>query len=160
MRAIIGLVNGLIYLQSQFPHSLLSLGARILMALVFLKEGQAQFDGWFNVSDGSILLFMTEFSNVPIPPILAAQLVAYGELVFGIFLIVGFATRFSACGLLFMTAVIQLFVLPDAYILHGLWAVALLYIIKYGAGAISFDCLINLYFHPKNLPVKGKVIKQ
>ena len=37
-------------------------------------------------------------------------------------LLIGLATRFSALALLGMTAVIQLFVYPDAYALHGTWA--------------------------------------
>jgi putative oxidoreductase len=44
--------------------------------------------------------------------------------------------------LLGMTLVIEIFVYPEAYVMHGLWAVALLALIKYGAGAFSLDHLI------------------
>ena len=41
---------------------------------------------------------------------------------------------------------VQLFVYPDAYSVHGPWAVCLLYLIKYGAGAVSLDYLISRRF--------------
>jgi putative oxidoreductase len=64
------------------------------------------------------------------------------ELSMPLLLWAGFATRFAALALLGMTLVIELFVYPEAYVMHGLWAVALLMLIKYGAGAISLDYLI------------------
>jgi putative oxidoreductase len=44
-------------------------------------------------------------------------------------------------GLLFMTMVIQLFVFPDGWPEHILWASLLLFIACRGAGAISLDHL-------------------
>ena len=59
------------------------------------------------------------------------------------FIWIGFGARFAALALLGMTAVIQTFVYPDAYMTHGLWAVALLMIVKFGAGPLSIDHLIR-----------------
>jgi putative oxidoreductase len=53
-------------------------------------------------------------------------------------------SRLSALGLLTMTAVIQLFVFPDAWITHGLWAAALLVIVAQGPGRLSLDHLLKL----------------
>ena len=47
-----------------------------------------------------------------------------------------------ALGLILMTAVIQLFVYPDAWPDHILWFAALLLILARGPGAISLDHLI------------------
>jgi putative oxidoreductase len=42
-----------------------------------------------------------------------------------------------------MTAVIQIFVYPSAYVEHGLWATALAMIAILGPGKISLDHLIR-----------------
>ena len=57
-------------------------------------------------------------------------------------LIVGLATRFSALALLIMTLVIQIFVYPNAYIVHGTWAAILLMLMKYGPGPLSIDHIL------------------
>ena len=54
-------------------------------------------------------------------------------------LLVGLATRFSALGLLGMTAVIEIFVYPDAYPTHGVWAAVLLWLVALGPGRVSID---------------------
>ena len=38
-----------------------------------------------------------------------------------------------------MTAVIQIFVYPDAWPLHATWAACLLALVKFGAGRASLD---------------------
>lgn len=57
-------------------------------------------------------------------------------------LLVGLATRFAALALLGMTAVIQIFVYPDAYALHGTWAAGLLFLVAKGGGVVSVDAWI------------------
>jgi putative oxidoreductase len=54
-------------------------------------------------------------------------------------LLIGLATRLSAFGLLTMTAVIQVFVYPDAYATHGTWAALLLMLMALGPGSLSVD---------------------
>lgn len=54
-------------------------------------------------------------------------------------MLIGLATRFSALALLVMTAVIQIFVYPQAYVIHLTWAAMLLYLIARGAGLLSLD---------------------
>ncbi len=53
-----------------------------------------------------------------LPSHLAAYAATYAEHLFPLLLVVGFATRLSAFALLGMTAVIQLFVDPDAWPTH------------------------------------------
>ena len=63
----------------------------------------------------------------------------YAEHIFPILLVLGLFTRFAALSLLMMTAVIQLFVYPEAWTVHMWWALALLYLIRYGGGKVSAD---------------------
>ena len=78
-----------------------------------------------------------------LPSDLAARLATFGEHLFPLLLFLGLATRFGALGLLGMTFVIQTFVFPHAWTTHGMWAVALLFILFKGPGKISLDHLIK-----------------
>ena len=57
-----------------------------------------------------------------LPPEIAAHLATYAEHLFPILLVLGLFTRLSALALLGMTAVIQVFVYPDAWPTHLSWA--------------------------------------
>lgn len=149
MDKLVNLVEWAIGLLSKFPHVILATLARFVVGLQFFKSGMLKFDGWFKIDDTAIYLFTEEYSNVPIPPVLGAHMAAYAEVTFGLFLLIGFASRFSALGLLGVTAVIEIFVYPEAYILHGLWAVSLLYIVKYGPCVISVDYFVKKIFGSK-----------
>ena len=71
------------------------------------------------------------------------MLATLGEFGFSALLILGLGSRFAALGLLGMTAVIQIFVFPEAWGVHGLWAVGLLAVIAWGPGRISLDRVIE-----------------
>jgi putative oxidoreductase len=132
---VIGLLNGV-------PQSAISLLARLVIALVFFKSGLTKIDG-FGLSDSAIFLFQEEYKVPLINPWLAAHLATLAELTMPVLLVIGLAARFAALALLGMTLVIQTFVYPEAYVLHGLWTVALLTVIAQGAGVISIDHLIK-----------------
>ncbi|MGA9320321.1 MAG: DoxX family protein, partial [Xanthobacteraceae bacterium] len=53
---------------------------------------------------------------------------------------------FAALGLLFMTAVIEIFVYPLAWPTHGVWATCFLLLIARGPGEVSLDALIARRF--------------
>ena len=73
--------------------------------------------------------------RVPIPPALAAYLVGGAEFLLPIMLVLGFGTRFAALGLLVVTALIQLYVLPEAlWTAHVYWASILLVLLSRGPG--------------------------
>jgi putative oxidoreductase len=74
-----------------------------------------------------------------IPPEMAAPLAAFAEHLLPVLLLAGLATRFSALALLFMTAVIEIFVYPGAYPTHGVWATVLLFLVATGPGKWSLD---------------------
>jgi putative oxidoreductase len=78
-----------------------------------------------------------------LPTALAAHGASLAEFVLPILLFLGLGTRFAALGLLAMTLVIQIFVYPGAYVLHGTWAAILLMLMKFGPGKIALDHLIG-----------------
>ena len=131
-------------LGSLVGHGLLALAARFGIAGVFWLSGRTKVEGILTVSDGAVALFADEYQVPVLPPELAAHLAAYAEHLFPILLVLGLATRFSALALLGMTAVIQIFVYPDAWPTHLVWATAMLYLVGRGGGALSLDRLLGL----------------
>ena len=125
-------------------HDLLALAARFGIAGVFWLSGRTKVEGWLTVSDSAMALFADEYKVPLLPPGIAAHLAAYAEHLFPILLVLGLFTRASALALLAMTAVIQIFVYPDAWPTHLVWATALLYLVGRGAGRWSLDARLGL----------------
>ena len=120
------------------------LGLRVSIALVFWYSGRTKVDGWniFAATDSQVYLFENKF-NLPFPELMAT-VAGIAEHVLPVMLIIGFMTRIGAAGLLVMTAVIQLFVFPDAWwSTHMFWAVILFAIIGVGPGRLSLDYLLT-----------------
>lgn len=149
------LVRQSIELLGRIPDSLIALLARFSLAATFWSSGQTKVQGfafnvvtgnfelgWPRLSDSVVDLFRDEYKLPILSPELAAPMAAFAEHLFPLLLLVGLATRFSALALLGMTAVIQIFVYPDAYALHGTWAAGLLFLMAKGGGALSVDALI------------------
>lgn len=136
------ILNRLLGWANAIPQSFISLLARVVIALVFFKSGLTKLEGW-GISDSAIFLFENEYKVPLLSPWLAAHLAALAELTMPILLVIGLASRLAALALLGMTLVIQIFVYPDAYVVHGLWAVALLTIIARGPGVLSLDHLLK-----------------
>ncbi|MGC1578628.1 MAG: DoxX family protein [Beijerinckiaceae bacterium] len=125
----------------RIPYSLLALAARIFPAAVFWQSGQTKVDGW-HLSDNAVDLFRDEYGLPVIDPTAAAYLAAFAEHFFPVLLVLGLASRFAALALLFMTLVIEVFVYPDAWPTHGVWATCFLVVIARGPGLFSLDHLI------------------
>ena len=79
-----------------------------------------------------------------VPPEIAAPMAAFAEHALPILLVAGLFTRFAALGLLGMTAVIEIFVYPDAWPTHLSWAGLLLPLIALGGGRLSLDRLLRI----------------
>jgi putative oxidoreductase len=124
-------------------HELLALAARFGIAGVFWLSGRTKVEGWLTVSDNAMALFADEYKVPLLPPGIAAHLATYAEHLFPILLVLGLFTRASALALLAMTAVIQIFVYPDAWPTHLVWATALLYLVGRGAGRWSLDARLG-----------------
>ena len=85
-----------------------------------------------HLKPSAIALFEDEYQLPLIDPAIAAYAAAFAEHFFPILLVIGLATRFSALALLIMTAVIEIFVYPDAWPTHGVWATCFLILIARG----------------------------
>jgi putative oxidoreductase len=123
----------------QIPLALPVFVLRSGVSLVFFRSFLAKVASW----DTTILLFKNEY-NVPVLPAgLAAILATALEIVGPVMLTLGFGTRLAAAAMLAMTLVIQLFVYPQSYPDHLLWAGPLLYLLLRGPGAWSVDARIR-----------------
>lgn len=121
------------------PHTLLALVNRLGIASIFWMSARTKVDGWFHIKDSTYVLFREEYRLPVIPPEWAAQMATVSEHLFSILLVLGLFTRLSALALLGMTAVIEVFVYPDAWPTHLSWAGLLLYLVGRGGGALSLD---------------------
>jgi len=126
------------------PDTLLALMARLSIAGIFFLSGRTKVEGLLSVSDSAVALFEDEYRLPLIDPELAAHLAAWAEHLFPVLLVLGLATRFSALALLAMTAVIQVFVYPDAWPTHLSWAALLLLLVARGPGTLSLDRALRL----------------
>ena len=125
-------------------HSLLALAARFAIAGIFFMSGRTKVEGWLTVGESAIALFADEYKVPLLAPALAAHLATYAEHLFPVLLVLGLFTRLSALALLSMTAVIQIFVDPDAWPTHLSWAALLLYLAGRGAGRVSLDRVLGI----------------
>lgn len=125
------------------PHDFVTLAARVFVALVFWQSARTKVDG-FAIKDSTWFLFENIYDLPVIPHAWAAVMATLGEHVLSALLILGLLSRFSAAGLLVMTAVIEIFVFPEAYVTHGLWAASLLVVLAKGPGRLSLDHLLKL----------------
>lgn len=130
-------------LLARTPADLVALMLRVFPAMVFWQSGRTKVEG-FSIKDSTWFLFETEFALPLIPPDVAAVLATVAEHVLPALMIIGLLTRLSALGLFGMTAVIQIFVYPDAWVTHGLWAAALIALVATGPGRLSLDHLLGL----------------
>jgi putative oxidoreductase len=169
-RSVIGLtVDSFVAACSFIPYALVALALRLIMARVFFLDGQTRVDGphlpfstqnFFKLDflrdiDLAVVLplqvkaetlaaFQTQYPPMPVPPVLAAYLVSYAEFILPIMLVIGFGTRFAALGLLIMTAMISVYVMPqDLLTAHVYWAGILTVLLSLGAGQISVDHIIR-----------------
>jgi len=129
----------------RFPSWLLGLIIRVGIADVFWRSGQTKVSGW-HVTQTTIQLFRGEYKVPLLSPEIAANLAALQEHLFSVLLVIGLASRLSALGLLCMTAVIEIFVYPENWPDHLLWAGALLYVVARGPGGLSIDAWIRRKF--------------
>jgi putative oxidoreductase len=93
--------------------------------------------------DTTIALFADEYRLPLLPPEFAANLALAIELTTPPLLVLGLLTRPAALMLLGMTAVIEIFVYPQAWPTHIQWSAMLLLLLCRGAGAFSIDQLLG-----------------
>lgn len=133
------------------PQWAVPITIRFGIFFVFWNSAQSRLYEWsflgynwkfWEVSETSFYLF--DDFNIPFIPVeVSTYMATFAEFFFSLFIIFGFFTRLSAAGLLGVVFVIQVFAMPDLWQTHLLWASALIYLLKYGAGSLSVDQLIN-----------------
>jgi putative oxidoreductase len=132
-------------IQTLATPSLVQLVMRVALAVPFWKSGILKWSGFLKLSETTVTLFTDEFMlhlpggpyHYPIPVVMAF-LSGCGEITFPVLLVLGFATRFAALGLLLMTCIVELTV-PDGWPIHITWAAMALGIMAWGPGRFSID---------------------
>ena len=130
--------------QTLLPPSLLLLVQRLGIAAVFFMSGRTKVDGWLTINDSAFELFRSDYALPLVKPEIAAYAATYSEHLFPILLVLGLFTRLSACALLVMTSIIEIFVYPDAWPTHLSWAGLMLPLIALGGGKLSLDRLLKI----------------
>lgn len=162
-RSLLGaLIAGFVAACSLISYALVGLALRLVMARLLFLDGQARIDGpsvplSVHEFSFSVVLplqirpetlngFLTQNPPLPLPPTFIASLVSYGEFVLPILLVLGLATRFCALALLIATALIQIYVMPEAlWTTHVYWAAIALVLLSQGPGPISLDYVIRYF---------------
>ena len=136
---VFGLCRTIFKAFERVPAALPELVLRLGVSLVFFRSFRAKMADW----NTTILLFENEY-NVPVlPPQVAAVMAAAIEIAGPVMLVLGLGTRLAAAAMLGMTLVIQVFVYPQSYPNHLLWAGPLLYLLLRGPGKWSLDAIIR-----------------
>ena len=140
-------MSGVVRLIAQ--PSLVQLMLRIGLAVPFWRSGILKWDGFLQLNDTAVDLFTSEFmlhlpgGPYPYPaPATMAFLSGCAEILLPVLLVFGFATRFAATGLLFMTLIVEITV-PDGWPIHITWAAMALAIMAWGPGRLSIDYAIR-----------------
>jgi putative oxidoreductase len=135
---LLAVIEGAIELLDRVPYALLALPLRVGAATVFWNSAMTKLANW----DTTIELFTDEYKVPLLPPEFAANMALAIELTTPVLLTLGLLTRAAALVLLGMTAVIEIFVFPQAWPTHIQWAAVLLVLLCRGAGWLSLDHLL------------------
>ncbi len=119
-------------------YTILAIPLRLALATVFWNSAMTKLADW----NAALELFREEYRVPLLAPELAAYIAVSIELTAPVLLMAGLATRAVALTLLGMTAVIEIFVYPQAWPTHIQWAAMLLVLLCRGAGTWSLDHFI------------------
>lgn len=143
-------------------QALASLALRFALAIPFWRSGLVRWDGFLELKPATLYLYENDYAlNLlaqlklvePAPLLPYAEYFAwagsFAEIILPAALVMGFATRLSALGLLGMTIVIFM-VNPASWPNEALpWAAMALALFAYGPGLFSFDRLIWTSFRKR-----------
>jgi putative oxidoreductase len=121
------------------PYWMLALPLRLAVAIIFWNSGMAKLANW----DTTLTMFAEDYQVPLLPPELAANLALAIEVTAPPLLVLGFLTRPVTLVLLGMTAVIEIFVYPEAWPTHIQWAAMMLVLLCRGPGKLSVDHLMK-----------------
>jgi putative oxidoreductase len=130
----------------RFPLSILQLGMRIGVGMVFFNAGLLKYKSF----EFAVKLFEDEYKVPVLAPAVAARIAMINELTTSTLLFMGLATRVATLPLLGMISFIEIFVYPNAWPDHVLWGSVLIFLLTRGPGRFSMDYLIERYlFKPR-----------
>ena len=121
------------------PYTLLAIPLRLAVATVFWNSAQAHLANW----QTTLYLFANEYHVPLLPSVLAAYVAVTIEVTTPPLLVLGLLTRAASAVLLGMTAVIEIFVYPQAWPTHIQWAAMMLVLLCRGPGKLSLDWLVR-----------------
>lgn len=127
----------------RLPWDIAAIPLRLFPAAVFFTSGRTKVEGFLHIKDSTWFLFQNDYALPLIPPGAAAVMATAAEHVFPVLLVLGLFTRASALALLGMTLVIQIFVYPGAWQVHGVWAACFLALLLRGPGRVSLDRVLG-----------------
>jgi len=128
------------------PLSVNGLLCRFALAGFFWRSGQTKVHDFFVINDSTYDLFRDEYKLPLLPPDIAAVMGTITEHLCSVLLVIGLASRLSAGVLFGMTLMIEIFVYPESWPDHLMWAALLIFIILRGPGTWSVDHLIRKKF--------------
>lgn len=144
-RGIVDRYRAALGLADAIPMSLVQLAARVAVAHVFWQSAQTKLASW----PVTLQLFAFEYRLPLVDPAIAAPLATAAEIAGSLMIFFGLFARLGALMLLGVAATIQIFVFPENWGDHLLWASLLLLVFARGAGAISLDRLAGRLFRSK-----------
>lgn len=137
-------------LDTRVCEGLALLVVRLALAAQFWRSARTkvQEGSWLAIDPITFDLFRDEY-HMPWPEV-TGTVATYAEHFLPILVMLGLATRFGAAGLLVMTAIIQLFVYPDAFWSpHVMWFGLALILIARGGGMFAADRAFAGQFNAK-----------
>ena len=134
-----GLAAAIVGPFSLIPYWLVALTARVALAKVFWSSAQTHLLSW----QTTLYMFANSYKVPLLPPTFAAYMAVTLEITMPPLLLLGLGTRFAALLLFGMTAVIEIFIYPEAWPTHIQWAAMMLVLMAQGGGALSLDALIG-----------------
>ena len=147
-------LSGIVRLVAQ--PSLVQLVLRLGLAMPFWRSGVLKWDGFLQLNDTAVDTVQQRVHaasarrplSVSRRPRCSPSCPDVRKFCLPVLLVFGFATRFAATGLLFMTCIVELTV-PDGWPIHITWAAMALGIMAWGPGSLSLDYAIR---RPLGLP--------
>ena len=135
---LVALLQAIVRRLNAIPYSVIALIARAATFSVFFRSGTQKLSDW----NATLQLFQNEYHVPVLPPSLAAYMAASLELGASTLVLVGLFTRAGVTALLGMTAVIEIFVYPEAWPDHIQWLAFMFIVFARGPGKISLDAVL------------------
>lgn len=135
----VGLATRIICWLDAVPYWALAIPLRVAVAVIFWNSGMTKLADWST----TLTLFAQEYQVPLLPPEVAANLALAIEVTTPPLLVLGFLTRPAVLVLLGMTAVIEIFVYPEAWPTHIQWTAMMLVLLCRGPGKLSLDHVVN-----------------